>query len=417
MNRRLTRGSSGGRMLSPEQLDQTMQVTGPFYWLVLVSALIALAAATVWSLIGSIPTKAAGEGIVIRPGGVFNVFSGGTGFVKTFDVHVGDYVHAGQTLAEIDQPTSEDDVQSLERRLEEVRDQTDQSLQLNQDTAKLQKQTFSLQSANDAKELSEQGTLEKIAGDEVATSQRLYEKGLVTHQVAVDAQQRLIAIQSTVGRLQVEMSQAASQAYQADWQPQEVKRQRQIEIHDLEAQLRALQLRSRLTSDVVSPIAGQVIEEKTYPGAMILAGAPILSVEPDDMDMTAVLYIPSTQAKEVKTGMEAEISPSTAKREEYGFIRGKVTFVSDYPATSSGMMTLFENDALVASLRGRGMVTEIDVTMERDPGTPSGFRWSSSRGPDTQITPGTLCTAQIITRSQKPISLVLPFLKRITGLH
>lgn len=417
MNRRLTRGSNGDRMLSPEQLDQTMQVTGPFYWLVLVSVLIGLVAAVVWSLIGSIPTKAAGEGIVIRPGGVFNVFAGGTGFVKTFDVHVGDFVEAGETLAQIDQPTSEDDIQTLERRLNEVRDQTDQSLRLNQDTAKLQEQTFSLQRANDAKEVSEQDKLEKIASDEVATSQHLYEKGLVTHQVVVDAQQRLIAIQSSIGRLQVEMSQAASQAYQADWQPQEVKRQRQIEIHDIEAQLHAQQLRSRLTSDVVSPIAGQVIEEKTYTGAMIAAGAPIISIEPDDMDMTAVLYIPSTQAKEVKTGMEAEISPSTAKREEYGFIRGKVTFVSDYPATSGGMMTLFENDALVASLRGRGMVTEIDVTMERDRSTPSGFRWSSSRGPDTQITPGTLCAAQIITRSQKPISLVLPFLKRITGLH
>ena len=112
------------------------------------------------------------------------------------------------------------------------------------------------------------------------------------------------------------------------------------------------------------------------------------------------------------------MSPAAnAKREEYGFIRGKVTFVANYPATSGGLMALFENDTLVASLRGRGMVTEVDVNMVRAAQTPSGFRWSSSRGPDAQVGPGTLCSAQIITRSQRPIELVFPFLKRLAGLQ
>jgi HlyD family secretion protein len=81
------------------------------------------------------------------------------------------------------------------------------------------------------------------------------------------------------------------------------------------------------------------------------------------------------------------------------------------------MMTLFENDSLVASLRGRGMVTEVDVAMESASDTTSGFRWSSSHGPETQITPGTLCSAQIVTRTQKPITLVLPFLKKLMGVN
>jgi HlyD family secretion protein len=94
-----------------------------------------------------------------------------------------------------------------------------------------------------------------------------------------------------------------------------------------------------------------------------------------------------------------------------------VTYVADYPATAAGMMTLLENDSLVASLRGRGTVTEVDVAMERSTDTPSGFRWSSSRGPETQVTPGTLCSAQIVTRSQKPITLVFPFLKKLMGVQ
>lgn len=393
-----------------------MRVTGPMYWTILLGVLLMLAAAIVWSVTGSIPDKAMGEGIVIRPGGVFNVYSAGTGFVKVFDVKIGDRVHVDQPVAEIDQSASDDDIQALEQHLQEVRGQTNQTLTLREDTAKLQQKSLAVQRASAQKELTEQGKLEKIASDEVTTAQRLYDKGLVTHQVVVEAQQRLVAIQSAMGRLQAEISQTDSQSFQAGWQPQELERQGEIEIHDLEAKLTALRNRSRLTSTVVSPVNGQVIEEKTYAGALIAAGAPMLSIEPDSKEMTAVVYVPSERAKDVKTGMDAEISPSTAKREEYGFIRGKVTFVSDYPATTSGMMTLLENDTLVSSLRGRGMVTEIDVRIERDASTPSGFRWSSSRGPDTPITPGTLCSAQIITRTQRPIALVLPFLKHVTGL-
>lgn len=232
---------------------------------------------------------------------------------------------------------------------------------------------------------------------------------MITRQPVVDSQQRLVAIQSAIGRLQADISQADSQAFQTSWRPQELKKQRQLEISDQEAHLHAIRNRLRLISTVATPVSGEVVEEKIYAGSLITAGTPVISIQPDNGQVIAVLYVPSMLAKDVHPGMDAEISPSTAKREKFGFIRGKVTVVAHYPATTDGMMTLFENNSLVASLRGRGMVTEADVAMELSKDTPSGFRWSSSRGPETQITPDTLCSAQIITRTQKPITLVFPF--------
>jgi HlyD family secretion protein len=99
MNRRLTRGISAEKISSPEQLDQAVQVIGPMYWAVLGAVLVAIVTATVWSLVASIPTKATGEGIIVRPGGLDNVVAGGTGFLKSFDVKVGDHVRANQTIA------------------------------------------------------------------------------------------------------------------------------------------------------------------------------------------------------------------------------------------------------------------------------------------------------------------------------
>ncbi|HLM66603.1 MAG TPA: hypothetical protein VK358_03705, partial [Longimicrobium sp.] len=54
------------RLSSPEQLDQLMQVTTPRGWLLLVGVGALLATALVWGLLGSVPERIAGQGILIR---------------------------------------------------------------------------------------------------------------------------------------------------------------------------------------------------------------------------------------------------------------------------------------------------------------------------------------------------------------
>ncbi len=345
MNTQLFRKVSLEKLSSPDQLDQTMHVASPMYWTSLLAILVALSAAGIWSYTGSIPTKSVGEGTIIRPGGVFNISSGGSGFVKSFNVKVGDHVKANQVVAEIYQPASDDDIRAAEQHLAELRRQTASSVSLRADSAKLQVKSFDLQRDNAKHEIEEQQKMAKIASDDVAVNQQLYTKGLITRQPVVDAQQRLVAIQSTIGRLQSDITQIDSQAFQSNWQPGELKRQSQLEIADLESHLLSMRNKFRLTSTVAAPVSGEVVEEKIYTGSLIAAGAPIISIQPDDDQVITVIYVPSALAKDVTTGMDAEISPSTAKREEFGFIRGKVTFVAHYPATTSGMMTLFENDS------------------------------------------------------------------------
>jgi HlyD family secretion protein len=58
------------------------------------------------------------------------------------------------------------------------------------------------------------------------------------------------------------------------------------------------------------------------------------------------------------------------------------------------------------------------VRIELDPAdTPSGFKWSSRRGPPLEVSSGTLCAAQIVTEHDKPITLVLPIMKEKLGLY
>ncbi|MBU2489325.1 MAG: NHLP bacteriocin system secretion protein, partial [Proteobacteria bacterium] len=132
--------------------------------------------------------------------------------------------------------------------------------------------------------------------------------------------------------------------------------------------------------------------------------------------IVAILYLSFQDGKKVRPGMRAQISPSTVKREEYGFIVGTVRTVSEFPATREGMMRTLANEQLVGTLTQDGAPIAITAELSLSPETVSGFEWSSSQGPPVLITSGTFCTATVTVRQQRPISLVIPILKKSLGL-
>jgi HlyD family secretion protein len=79
-------------------------------------------------------------------------------------------------------------------------------------------------------------------------------------------------------------------------------------------------------------------------------------------------------------------------------------------------MRNFQNESLSAALTGSSAVSEIRVALKVDGSTPSGFQWSTSKGPAVALTSGTLCTAQVVTRRERPITLFLPYVKKVLGL-
>src|SRR5229473_3112265 len=63
-----------------------------------------LATAVVWAFAGSIATKASGQGVIVRTGGVLSVVSRGSGLILSLDVKVGDKIRANQIVARIAEP-------------------------------------------------------------------------------------------------------------------------------------------------------------------------------------------------------------------------------------------------------------------------------------------------------------------------
>ena len=166
---------------------------------------------------------------------------------------------------------------------------------------------------------------------------------------------------------------------------------------------------------VISPYSGRIVELLIDVGSPIEKNAPLLSLEglnpAGRVDLVAVIYMAPAEGKKIRPGMEVQVSPSTVRREEYGFMRGQVASVGQFPATPQGMLRVLGNSELVKTLSAVGAPIEVRVTLSADAANTSGYAWSSPAGPPLQVDSGTLCTAWITLEQRRPISLMIPALK------
>ena len=68
-SQRVFRAVALQRAASPEQLDHLVRITKPLDWIIIFVIGTALVAAVTWGIVGRVPTRAAGEGILISGGG------------------------------------------------------------------------------------------------------------------------------------------------------------------------------------------------------------------------------------------------------------------------------------------------------------------------------------------------------------
>lgn len=185
-------------------------------------------------------------------------------------------------------------------------------------------------------------------------------------------------------------------------------------MKDKVAQLRE-ELKHR--SQIVASIEGRILDMYLYPGSVVQPGQTLATLEQygATVRLEAILYLPAELAGKIRPGMEAQISPTIVNKEEYGYMRGRVTSVADYPATSYSMMQTLGNENLVTYLVGQGASVEVRVDLVPDGGTVSGYKWSSPDGPPITIAGGTLVQGSVVIDREKPIGKVIPFLRTQTG--
>ena len=403
------------RAASPEQLDYLVGITRPLDWIVAFVICLALAAGLLWGIFGRIPSRTAGEGILVGSGHVVDAVSAAAGRLATIDIAVGDHVKKGQVIAEIDQTEIRQRYKNATEVLgERQRAHEDLTAKIRAELATKSENFLKLEAAFDQVIKATSQRIDNLTID-VKNVEDLLAKGLTTRKTLEDRRLELTQAQQRREDTLNEILKLRSQKSDLETQRERDIQQSEFALNDARRQMdeRAGQLAQ--DSQVASPIDGHVLEVKVSAGSVLSVGMPIAAIEDEEGTLEAVVYISAEHGKSIKTGMQVNLEPSTVKREEFGSMLGRVVSVSDFPITPQGMAALLHNDALVKRFSRDGSPYVAAVSLERDPTSFSGFHWAIGKGPPIRFTSGTLVQAEITTRRQRPFDLVLPLIKRLTG--
>ena len=404
------------RMSSPEQLDRLITLTPPTGWAALAALGTLMAAIVAWGILGSIPTRVAGAGILVERGGqVFDAMASDPG-VLSMVAPIGTVVHRGDLVAALDDTQAQQDLQHAQNLLHEQQDQL-QQLTARFDREIAARRRVDAQQRENLQNLIAAATRRKTFYEQSLLNETpVAQRGFITRRFMQETRQQIDAAEQDARRARNELlALDAGEIDQLGRRDQEIWHQQQA-VNAARRAVEELTISTLRSTRIVSPIDGHVTEVKASPGVVVAPGKAIVSIETAGEGLELVLYVPPDQGKKISPGMEVRIEPATVKKEEFGTLLGRVLEISQFPVSPDGMMAILQNPQLVTRFSAQGAPYAARVSLIPAPGAASGYAWSAGKGPAVLLTSGTTATAEVTVRRQAPITLVLPLLRESTGI-
>ncbi len=394
-----------------------LKVVGRSEWLMLMGALLFTLSAGAWGFLGTVPTTVSGSGILLRKaGGTLAVTAQDRAVVEAVMVETGTEVTKGELIVRLRVAAGADKLAGAERKLGELRDQRDT-------LAAYWTQNFSEQSANIGVERAQALTALRNANQaldaaqsELTAAEKLNRDGLSTTPRLDQARQHYFDTVSARDQLNTKLQDLESSLLALRNKRDQALGDADLAVASAETEANTTRDSLREASMVLAPASGKVTEVAVNTSDHVTADARLLVISHGDTALSALIYMPAAELEWLRPGMEARIAPGTVRPEEYGTALGGVVSVSPYPASEEAMRRFLNNDALVRDLVKAGPRTAIRIDLVSDASTPSGLRWSSGNGPNVLVSEGSLASAEVVVRLQSPASLIIPALRRLTGI-
>ena len=409
------------KLSTPEKLDQLIKVTGPKAWIALFTVSLALSTGIGWAVFGKVKTKLNAIGVVLG-GEVHEVVSTSNGQLVKLKVAIGDRVKEGDIVAAIQQPELAQQIEDAKAVLSDRKLEMGKLMSYGSQGSQLEGELISQNRVSIQGEIESEKKKLLFLNNQLESENNLLAKGLIVKSQVANTKQQIDASLNTIERLKSQMVETSSRKLNIGFDLQQKIASQNQRIAEAERNLQFISERYETQSNIRSSYSGEVVEVLTDAGVVVGAGTPLFKLKDQHGNqvsnkLKAVLYIPSQDGKKIKKGMEAFVVPSTVQPQEFGFIKGKVTYISDFPITQQGMMTSVKNDQLAKGLLSSGPLFEVHVEFEKDTNSYSGFRWTSAKGPNIAIKEGTSCTGKITIKQENPATIVVPAFKKFFDLY
>jgi HlyD family secretion protein len=405
------------RRYSLEQLDRLVTITAPVWWIDLAAVYVVIGVALIWAIWGAIPTKVQGHGILVSTGGVQEVVARTSGKVAAVLVKPGDMVQEGQVVARIVQPALASQVENLRKELDSLKNMHRQAKEFYDRERSLQGKNFQAQRRNLQGQMGDIQQRQQWLARRLKNQEELLAKGLITEKTLLDTREQMQNASEDLRKAQVNREKTNVDEIQMVTRQERDLFELSLKILETGDKLELLTKDLEYKEIAKSDHSGRVLEVKVSAGAEVSPGSKLISLDLLGGNLRAVVYVPIGHGgKKVKPGMPIQISPKDIKREQYGSMLGEVQSISPYPATPEAMLNVLRNQGLVKEFAQWGPAIAILADLQADPATASGFKWTSREGPPFKIDLGRVVLSEVVVGEQRPISLVIPHIKKVFGL-
>lgn len=142
-------------------------------------------------------------------------------------------------------------------------------------------------------------------------------------------------------------------------------------------------------------------------GMALNAGDSVAMVISDQGYEEVIAYVPLQIVNHLRTGMTAQISPTYADREEYGYMTGVITNISDTPVSEEGIINMMGTLSYVADILPQESCVEVRIRLNLDDDSKNKYKWSNDKGEIIRVGLGTQCEIIVVTDEYHPIRLLL----------
>lgn len=156
-------------------------------------------------------------------------------------------------------------------------------------------------------------------------------------------------------------------------------------------------------SMIYTPVSGRVVDLVSV-GSAVRTGDLIVGVTNADSTTNEAeirAYVSATAAQSIQKGMEVRVYPDVSGSENYGYVQGLVSDLSNYPITEANIsetLGRFYSSQIVPQNEN---IVELRVTLLGGSDGTTGV-WSRAEGGRVTIDTGTICEMEVVVDEMTP---------------
>ena len=403
----------------PEHSLSTFTLISRPRWLWLIIAILCVASGLVYAFEGAVPRTVKGLALTRDGLKIFSVAAPQAGIIEEILVKVGQQVRADEPVATLTMKILGVSIDAAGNRLSLLRseDAFAHAAEESMISEVIGRRDSTIREALETiRSSTELLTLRRKLLEEQET---LLDQGLVARETVLGTRTTVAGLQSSLETGRTAILAARLQASETESRTAKSRAGRREAILQAETTLQHLEKQRSDNYTVRAVIPGIVIEVSASIGDSVEAGDGFIMLQPDtdpNKALDVVAFIPQSKGKELKVGDTVQVVPSFVDKSRYGFIKGRLKSIDMYAATNQQLGLYIQSSGMIDDLLARYKSVLVGVVeLETDSSTESGFAWSTRSGWPGTIEPGTILELQVVYAVDRPIELLLPWIRSLLG--